>query len=93
MLQGYACVCGSSGRARWHAIEELVVPRADPDTTAAGVKARAEARITDIERRIRDPRRIRHALEHLAGQCRGGEGPRGRMPSPGRDGAAAGHLR
>lgn len=61
-------------------IEELLVLRLDPRTTAAQVKARAEAKIEDVDRRIHDLERIRHALTHLAGRCRGGHGPVGDCP-------------
>ena len=61
-------------------IAELLERRTDPDTTADEVKARAEAKIADIDARIADLQRIRHALEHLAGQCRGGTGPTGDCP-------------
>lgn len=61
-------------------IEELLVLRLDPHTTAATVKARAEAKIADLDRRIQDLEHIRHALTHLAGQCRGGRGPVGECP-------------
>jgi MerR family transcriptional regulator, copper efflux regulator len=61
-------------------IEELLALRTDPQTPAAAVKARAEAKVSDIEAKIRDLRQIQHALEHLAGQCRGGKGPTGDCP-------------
>ena len=61
-------------------IEELLSLRTDPHTTAADVKTRAEAKIADIGARIQDLRQIQHALEHLAGQCRGGRGPAGDCP-------------
>jgi MerR family mercuric resistance operon transcriptional regulator len=61
-------------------IEELLTLRLDPDTTAAQVKARAEAKISAIEGKLRDLERIRHALAHLAGRCRGGRGPTGDCP-------------
>lgn len=61
-------------------IEELLDLRTDPSTTAAQVKARAEAKMEDIDTRIQDLRQIRHALQHLAGQCRGGSGPTGDCP-------------
>lgn len=61
-------------------IEELLQLRTDPQTTAAEVKARAEAKITDIEERIQDLQQIRQGLQHLAGQCHGGTGPTGDCP-------------
>lgn len=61
-------------------IEELLELRTDPQTTAAEVKARAEEKIADVSARIADLERIRHALEHLAGQCKGGRGPTGDCP-------------
>lgn len=61
-------------------IEELLTLRTDPRTTAADVKARAEAKIADIETRIQDLRQIQHALQDLAGQCRGEHGPTGDCP-------------
>lgn len=61
-------------------IDELLQLRTDPQTTAAQVKARAEAKIADVDTRIEDLRQIRHALQHLAGQCQGGSGPTGDCP-------------
>lgn len=61
-------------------IEELLTLRTDPETTAAEVKARAEAKIADVAERIADLQQIKHALEHLAGQCQGGAGPTGDCP-------------
>jgi MerR family transcriptional regulator, copper efflux regulator len=61
-------------------IEELLVLRLDPRTTAAQIKARANAKIEDVDRRIQDLQRLRHALTHLAGRCRGGRGPVGECP-------------
>ena len=61
-------------------IGDLLTLRADPHTTAAEVKERAEAKIDDIDARISDLRQIQHALTHLAGQCKGGEGPTGDCP-------------
>jgi MerR family transcriptional regulator, copper efflux regulator len=61
-------------------IAELLALRIDPQTPASAVKARAEAKISDIEAKIRDLQQIQHALEHLAGQCRGGVGPTGDCP-------------
>ena len=61
-------------------IDELLALRLDPDTTAADVKARAEEKIVEIEGKLRDLERIRGALAHLAGRCRGGRGPAGDCP-------------
>lgn len=61
-------------------IEELLALRVSRRTTAAAVKARAEQKIAEIEARQRDLERIRHALHHLSGQCRGGHGPASDCP-------------
>lgn len=61
-------------------IAELLELRLDPGTTAAQVKERAERKIDDIEGKLRDLERIRHALTHLAGKCSGGSGPTGDCP-------------
>ena len=61
-------------------ITGLLALRLDPHTTAAEVKARAEEKIGEIEGRIRDLTRIRDALSHLAGRCRGGRAPAGDCP-------------
>jgi Hg(II)-responsive transcriptional regulator len=61
-------------------IGELLALRLNPGTTAAEVKSRAKEKITEIEGKLRDLERIRHALTHLAGQCRGGRGPVGDCP-------------
>jgi Hg(II)-responsive transcriptional regulator len=61
-------------------IGELLALRLNPGTTAAALKARATEKITEIEGKLRDLERIRHALTHLAGQCRGGRGPLGECP-------------
>lgn len=61
-------------------IGELLALRLDPTTTAADVKKRAAQKIVEVESRIRDLERIREALTHLAGRCRGGRGPAGDCP-------------
>lgn len=61
-------------------IGELLALRLDPTTTAADVKQRAAQKITEVEGRIRDLERIKHALTHLAGRCSGGRGPTGDCP-------------
>lgn len=61
-------------------IEELLALRLGRGTTAADVKARAARKIVEVEEKLRDLQRIRDALTHLAGQCRGGQGPVGECP-------------
>jgi MerR family mercuric resistance operon transcriptional regulator len=61
-------------------IAELLTLRLDPHTTAADFKARAEEKIGEIERKLHDLERLRHALAHLAGGCPGGRSPTGDCP-------------
>jgi MerR family mercuric resistance operon transcriptional regulator len=61
-------------------IGDLLALRLDPHTTAADVKVRAEEKIREIEKKILDLERIKNALSHLAGRCRGGRGPAGDCP-------------
>lgn len=61
-------------------IESLLGLRLRGSTTAAHVKARAEEKVAEIEKKIADLARIRDALKHLSGQCRGGHGPLGDCP-------------
>lgn len=61
-------------------IGELLTLRLDPATTASDVKQRAAQKIVEVESRIRDLERIKGALTHLAGRCRGGRGPAGDCP-------------
>ena len=61
-------------------IGELLALRMEPRTTAGVVKERAEQKIAEIDGRIHDLKRIRDALTHLAGRCRGGRGPTGDCP-------------
>jgi MerR family mercuric resistance operon transcriptional regulator len=61
-------------------IRELLELRLDPHTPAAAVKARAEAKIADIDHKLHDLQRIKHALVHLAGRCHGGRGPASDCP-------------
>lgn len=53
-------------------IAELLALRLDPHTTAADIKERAGQKIREIEQKVRDLERIKHALTHLTGGCRGG---------------------
>ena len=52
-------------------IVELLSLRVDPDTDRGEVKQRAEAKITDIEGKIRDLERMKHALTSLVATCSG----------------------
>lgn len=61
-------------------IHELLTLRQSGTTSAAEVKSRAMAKVSDIESKIRDLQEIRHALVHLAGECSGGSGPAGECP-------------
>lgn len=61
-------------------IAELLALRLDPHTTADAVKRRASEKIEEIDARIHDLERIRGALDHLAGSCRGDHGPAGECP-------------
>jgi MerR family mercuric resistance operon transcriptional regulator len=60
-------------------VRELLTLRLDPDATAADVKRRAEAKLADIEARIRDLRRMKEALVELAAAC-SGHGPASECP-------------
>ncbi len=61
-------------------IADLLTMRLDPGTRAADVKARADEKILEIDAKIEDLKRIRGALDHLSGRCRGGRGPTGDCP-------------
>jgi MerR family transcriptional regulator, copper efflux regulator len=52
-------------------IKELLSLRRDPSTPAADVKRRAEAKIADIQARIRTLQRMKKALEKLTSACCG----------------------
>jgi MerR family mercuric resistance operon transcriptional regulator len=60
-------------------IKELLALRVDPETTCSEVKARAEAKITDIDTKLRDLQRMQTALVQLAAAC-SGQGPTSRCP-------------
>ena len=51
-------------------IKELLSIRRDPSTPAADVRRRAEAKIADIEAKIRLLRKMKKALERLTSACR-----------------------
>jgi MerR family transcriptional regulator, copper efflux regulator len=52
-------------------IKELLSLRHDPSTSAADVKRRAEAKIADIETKIRTLQRMKKALGKPTSACRG----------------------
>lgn len=60
-------------------IKDLLSLRLDPDTTCADVKQRAEAKIRDIEEKMRSLRRMKKALVKLTQTC-GGHGPINECP-------------
>jgi Hg(II)-responsive transcriptional regulator len=60
-------------------IAELLTLRDDPDTTRADVRRRAEAKVTDIDTRIRYLQRMRDALSRLTATCHG-DGPAATCP-------------
>lgn len=60
-------------------IGELLSLRADPHTSCADVKARAQEKIASIDARLRDLEAMRAALAKLARQCRG-RGPVSECP-------------
>lgn len=60
-------------------IWELLSLRVDPDTTCGDIKSRAEAKLADIEGRIRTLQRMKKALKTLIATC-AKRGPSGECP-------------
>jgi len=60
-------------------IKELFSLRVAPGTTCQEVKQRAEAKVSDIEERIRSLQKMKRALARLAAACRG-RGPVSECP-------------
>jgi MerR family mercuric resistance operon transcriptional regulator len=60
-------------------IKELLSLRIEPETTCADVRRRAEAKIDDIEQRVRTLQRMKKALAKLTMACRG-RGPVSQCP-------------
>lgn len=60
-------------------ISELLSLRVDPETTCVDVRRRAEAKLVDIEEKIRTLQGMKKALAKLVGQCQG-RGPTGECP-------------
>lgn len=62
-----------------HEISELLNLRVDPKTTCKQVKARAENKIAEVSKKIKELQSIRSALSKLAKACRG-KGPTSDCP-------------
>ncbi len=60
-------------------ISELLDLRVDPSTTCADVKEQAQAKIADVQQKIRDLQKMRKALERLTAAC-SGRGPTSECP-------------
>lgn len=60
-------------------ISELLSLRVDTDTTCRDVKERAEAKISDIEEKIADLKRMKQALVKVTNAC-SGRGPTSDCP-------------
>jgi len=60
-------------------IRELLDLRVDPTTTCEEVRRKAEEKLTVVERKIRELRRIKRALAVLIASCQG-TGPEGNCP-------------
>ena len=54
-----------------HDTKELLSLRVDPDTSCVDVKARAEAKIADIEEKIKILQRMKKSLARLTTECGG----------------------
>jgi len=52
-------------------IRELLALSADRERGVRGVKQRAESRLAEVERRIRELRRVQRGLKHLIDACPG----------------------
>ena len=50
-------------------VKELLALRVDPDTTCADVRERAEAKVADIDEKIRALRAMRKVLQGMAEAC------------------------
>ena len=61
-------------------VKGLLDLRVDDDAMCQDVKAQAEDKLEDVEKKIRDLQRIRDALTRLAAACEGGGGPTSDCP-------------
>ena len=60
-------------------ITELLTLRVDPDTTCAEIKQTAQAKLTNVDAKIRDLQRIKQALLAVTASCTG-RGPTSACP-------------
>lgn len=60
-------------------IKELFSLGVDPSSTCADIKGRAEAKLDDVQAKIRDLQRMKRALTKLVSECRG-SGPTSECP-------------
>lgn len=60
-------------------VKELLSLKVDPSSSCSDVKNRAEAKIADIEQKIRTLQRMKQALEKLTKAC-SGDGPTSECP-------------
>ena len=60
-------------------IAELFALRVRSKTRCGDIKKKAEAKITDIDERIKTLQKMRHALKKLSSECKG-KGPLGDCP-------------
>ncbi|NJD68312.1 MAG: heavy metal-responsive transcriptional regulator [Candidatus Methylomirabilota bacterium] len=60
-------------------IGDLLALRIEPETTSADIKRRAEAKVADIDAKVRDLEQMKTALMKLAAACRG-RGPTSECP-------------
>ncbi|MEF8795232.1 MAG: Zn(2+)-responsive transcriptional regulator [Salinivenus sp.] len=61
-------------------IKGLLDLRVDEEATCRDVKAQAEEKLKEVEKKVRDLQRIRDALTRLADACEGGGGPTSDCP-------------
>ncbi len=52
-------------------IKELLALRLDPETSCEDIRLRAEAKLADIEEKVRTLQRMKQALAKLTAACRG----------------------
>lgn len=61
-------------------IKDLLELRVDDEATCRDVQTQAEEKISEVDAKIQDLKRIRAALSNLADACTGGEGPTSDCP-------------